>query len=411
MNGLMLPTGSKPPTTGDTGAHLGVPGRSASTSPGTAASVLLATTHLPSPQACRMSVSPPKASAKSAASLAFIPRTSRTSTVVRKPLSRCSEFELADMLDRNQRILATPLPSLEPHLSPSSAARTPPTRARERLRRETDDIRRELLAKRGLRQIRDDMSRWQIDDAKASDPRSASPTSKEALAEAMQRLSVQASAPSGSASARSIEGQRSLSDSLAWQRDTLAVKRRLAQETQNAIPGSRVQQLSYEQSLALQSAALVAERERERRAEEAAAAASVGASASRDRTHNGLPAGPAHRLGRKSISSGSNAVRKGAGSPPSGGAGRFGPCPGFGVAARRSSHTNAAPTCFDQDELATVAAATAESDYDPNDDDEEDVDEHRLPVSPSDNYEADDDPDAFRCAGDMDDMAFDNEFD
>ena len=83
--------------------------------------------------------------------------------------------------------------------------------------------------------------------------------------------------------------------------------------------------MSYEQSVALQTAALLAEMERERRADE------VRASAIKERSSNGLPSGSAHRQGRKAASSANLAHRRASGTKP------FGPCPGFGLPRRASA--------------------------------------------------------------------------
>ncbi len=106
-------------------------------------------------------------------------------------------------------------------------------------------------------------------------------------------------------------------EAFGWTRDTLAVKKRLAQASGAFLPGRKVQAMGFEQSLAIQSAALLAERERERRTDELRAKPMP---ASREKSSLGVPSGAAHRLGRKSISSCSGSMRKhsmsGSASPP-----------------------------------------------------------------------------------------------
>ncbi|EPQ26452.1 uncharacterized protein PFL1_06100 [Pseudozyma flocculosa PF-1] len=389
MNGLMLPTGSKPPLTGDTATS----DRGLATSPSAQVKPEIgfgaAAPGQPSPSAHpaphrKLSASPPHsgrivsgggagAGARSAASLAFIPRTFRSSAGIRKPLSRCSEFELADMLDRNERILSTPLPTVpaqEPATPAAHARREAQSRARERLRKETDDIRRELLAKRGVRQIQEDMSQWHVDG------RAAGAMSKEALAAAMGKLSVRADRPSASSdlacsSSSNDGGHVACNDSLAWQRDTVGVKKRLAEEVPT-FHGLRLQE-----TLALESAALVAEMDRERRAEE------VRSTNGRERTvANSLPAGPAHRLGRKSVSSASNTFRRGSGSPIFSG--------GVGIKAEEGS----------------------DEEVGDNDGDDDDAEEQRRTVSPSDFFE-DGDGDGAGGEGEgelYEEMVFEDEF-
>jgi len=96
-------------------------------------------------------------------------------------------------------------------------------------------------------------------------------------------------------------------ESFGWSRDTVGVKKRLAQSSSAYHPGRRVQAMSYEQSLAIQSAALLAERERERRTEDSRL---KGTTMARDKPSSGMPSGAAHKAGRKSISSCSGSMRK-----------------------------------------------------------------------------------------------------
>uniref|UniRef100_V5EMY4 Uncharacterized protein n=2 Tax=Kalmanozyma brasiliensis (strain GHG001) TaxID=1365824 RepID=V5EMY4_KALBG len=186
----------------------------------------------------------------------------------------CSEFELEQRLDRNERLL--------------SALETTQTPTKDRLRAETDAIRDAILSIRAMRDVNDGVSSVQLVD----------PSKEAELESALLGLSV------GEASAL---GTSPMNEAFGWSRDTVAVKKKLAQSSGAYLPGRRVQAIGYEQSLAIQSAALQAERDRERRFEEPRMKA---AAAPREKPSLGVPSGAAHRLGRKSISSCSGSMRK-----------------------------------------------------------------------------------------------------
>lgn len=300
MNGLVLPTGSKQPLRGDTAQPVSPPphvkvephakteslsptsigsapygfgslassSRPSLTSPSSHTSASTSTGH------DRAGFRSPSSSRSAAASLAFIPKTSRNSNAVQKPIHLCSEFELEQRLDRNERILST----LE----------TTQTPTKDRLRAETDAIRDAILSIRAMRNVNDGISSVQLDD----------PSKEAELESALLGLSV------GEASAL---GTSPTTEAFGWSRDTVAVKKKLAQSSGAYLPGRRVQAIGYEQSLAIQSAALQAERDRERRFEEPRIKS---AAAPRDKASLSVPSGAAHRLGRKSISSCSGSMRK-----------------------------------------------------------------------------------------------------
>ncbi|CDU24165.1 uncharacterized protein SPSC_02794 [Sporisorium scitamineum] len=303
MNGLFLPTGSKQPLRGDTSLRISSPPALVKPeSPGFSSHVKIETTSptLTSPSSHRLGSSPGKSSAlhtrgpthshiaanglrspslssngsAAAASLAFIPRTSRNSAAVQKPIHLCSEFELEQRLDRNERILST----LE-------ATQTP---TKERLRAETEAIRDAILSLRAMRDVNEGISSVQLQD----------PSKEAELESALLGLSVK--------EASNLDTSPP-SDSFGWSRDTVAVKKKLAQSSGAYLPGRKVQAIGYEQSLAIQSAALLAERERERRTEEARIKSPAVA---REKPSLGVPSGAAHKLGRKSISSCSGSMRK-----------------------------------------------------------------------------------------------------
>lgn len=304
MNGLLLPTGSKQPLRGDTSLSISPPAQLKVESPTLSSHVK---TEIPFPtstgpashgygnfaSSSRPSLKSPQShtsvststsgrsglrsqsASNGAAALAFIPKTSRNSTAVQKPIHLCSEFELEQRLDRNERILST----LE------SSAQTP---TKQRLRSETEAIRDAILSLRALRDVNDGISSVQLQD----------PSKEAELESALLGLSVQEA---------SALGTSPPSDAFGWSRDTIAVKKRLAQSSGAYHPGRKVQAMGYEQSLAIQSAALLAERERERRTEESRIKSSA---APRDKPSLGVPSGAAHKLGRKSISSCSGSMRK-----------------------------------------------------------------------------------------------------
>ncbi|GAC99277.1 hypothetical protein PHSY_006878 [Pseudozyma hubeiensis SY62] len=296
MNGLVLPIGSKQPLRGDASHHaaplspvkldssgLASLVKTEGSSPtqrafGGAANVSRASLTSPTssssvssvgssgPNALRSALS--TSSNTSAAALAFIPRTSRNSAAVQKPIHLCSEFELEQRLDRNERILST----LEATQSPT----------KDRLRLETEAIRDVILSLRAMRDVNDGISSVDLKD----------PTKEAELESALLGLSVKDAAHLGTSPP---------SDAFGWSRDTVAVKKKLAQSSGAYHPGRKVQAMGYEQSLAIQSAALLAERERERL---------KSTPAPRERPSLGVPSGAAHRLGRKSISSCSGSMRK-----------------------------------------------------------------------------------------------------
>ncbi|CBQ67957.1 conserved hypothetical protein [Sporisorium reilianum SRZ2] len=300
MNGLLLPTGSKQPLRGDTSLHISSPLSPVKPeSPGFSSHVKTETASptLTSPSAHRFGSSPGKSSASharasaatshggnglrspslssngssaAAASLAFIPRTSRNSAAVQKPIHLCSEFELEQRLDRNERILST----LE-------ATQTP---TKDRLRSETEAIRDTILSLRAMRDVNEGISSVQLQD----------PSKEAELESALLGLSVNEGSNLGTSPP---------SDSFGWTRDTVAVKKKLAQSSGAYLPGRKVQAMGYEQSLAIQSAALLAERQREE-------ARIKGPAVVRDKPSLGVPSGAAHKLGRKSISSCSGSMRK-----------------------------------------------------------------------------------------------------
>ncbi|TKY90772.1 hypothetical protein EX895_000770 [Sporisorium graminicola] len=303
MNGLLLPTGSKQPLRGDASLHNSSPPSLVKPeSPGFSSHVKTETLSptLTLPSSHRFGSSPGKSSASNmrgsavassggnglrspslssngsgaAASLAFIPRTSRNSAAVQKPIHLCSEFELEQRLDRNERILST----LE-------ATQTPTV---ERIRSETEAIRDAILSLRAMRDVNEGISSVQLQD----------PSKEAELESALLGLSVKENSHLGTSPPF---------DSFGWSRDTVAVKKKLAQSSGAYHPGRKVQAMSYEQSLAIQTAALLAERERERRTEEARIKSPAVA---RDKPSLGVPSGAAHKLGRKSISSCSGSMRK-----------------------------------------------------------------------------------------------------
>lgn len=186
----------------------------------------------------------------------------------------CSEFELEQRLDRNQRILST----LEGTQSPTKA----------RLHSETEVIRDAIRSFRALRDVNQGIFSVQINE----------PSKEAQLESALRDLSVNEA---------SVLGTSPPSEAFGWSRDTVAVKKQLALSSGAYLPGRKVQAMGYEQSLAIQSAALLAERERERRTEELRLKSTATA---RDKTSLGVPSGAAHKLGRKSISSCSGSMRK-----------------------------------------------------------------------------------------------------
>ena len=301
MNGLLLPTGSKQPLRGDTSLSISPPTQlkaedphfvghvkteiSSPTSTGPASHGFGSSRpSLKSPQS-HTSVSSTTGSVQSglrspstpqsAAALAFVPRTARNSAAVQKPIHQCSEFELEQRLDRNERILS----ALE-------ATQTP---TKDRIRLETEAIRDAILTLRAMRQVHDGISSVQLQD----------PSKEAELESALLGLSVK--------EAPSQLGTSPPADAFGWSRDTVAVKKKLAQSSGAYHPGRKVQAMGFEQSLAIQSAALLAERERERRTEESRL---KGQGAPRDKPSLGVPSGAAHKLGRKSISSCSGSMRK-----------------------------------------------------------------------------------------------------
>ncbi|SPO20224.1 uncharacterized protein UTRI_00621_B [Ustilago trichophora] len=302
MNGLLLPTGSKQPLRGDASlsisppsplkvenphftshvkAEIPSPTSTGPTSYGFGSIASSSRPSLTSPQS-HTSVSTTSSvrsglrssASNGAASLAFIPRSSRNSAVVQKPIHLCSEFELEQRLDRNERILST----LE-------ATQTP---TKDRLRAETEAIRDAILSLRAMRDVNEGISTVQLND----------PSKEAELESALLGLSVKEASHLGTSPP---------SDAFGWSRDTVAVKKRLAQSSGAYLPGRKVQTMGYEQSLAIQSAALLAERERERRTEESRLKTT---GAPRDKPSLGVPSGAAHKLGRKSISSCSGSMRK-----------------------------------------------------------------------------------------------------
>lgn len=315
MNGLLLPTGSKQPLRGDTSLHatphspvkvespiltshvkteIHSPTASAPvphdfcsitaslrpslTSPLLQTSAFITTSAAQDGLGSFSSTSSGTAAA-AAAALAFIPRTSRNSAAVQKPIHLCSEFELEQRLDRNERILST----LQATQSPT----------KDRLRSETEAIRDAILSHRAMRDVNDGVSSVQLNN----------PTKQAELESALLGLSVKDASQLGTSPP---------SEAFGWSRDTVAVKKKLAQSSGAYHPGRKVQTMGYEQSLAIQSAALLAERERERL---------KSVPPPREKPSLGVPSGAAHRLGRKSISSCSRSMRKSSAShsisPPS----------------------------------------------------------------------------------------------
>lgn len=300
MNGLLLPAGSKQPVRCDTALSISPPAHVKAeehiktepyspTSLGTTSygsgdhasssrpSQTPSASHKSAPAATshgRAGLRSPSSSRGPAAALAFIPRTSRNSNAVQKPIHLCSEFELEQRLDRNERIL--------------SALETTQTPTKDRLRVETEAIRDRIRSLRAMREVNDGISSVQLGD----------PSKEAELESALLSLSVQEA---------SALGTSPTTEAFGWSRDTVAVKKKLAQSSGAYLPGRKVQALGYEQSLAIQSAALQAERDRERRFEEPRIKSPA---ASRDKTSLGVPSGAAHRMGRKSISSCSGSMRK-----------------------------------------------------------------------------------------------------
>lgn len=302
MSGLLLPTGSKQPLRGDTALSLSPPSHTKVESPDPSG---LIKREIPSPNSAAPAsygfgsngrgsrpsmTSPPTHTSVSttssgrsghhvfsapngAAALAFIPRTARNSATVQKPISQCSEFELEQRLDRNERILST-----------LDAVQTP---TKDRLRSETEAIRNAILSLRAMRDVNDGISSVQLID----------PSKEAELESALLGLSFKEASELGTSPS---------SEAFGWSRDTVAVKKRLAQSSGAYHPGRKVQAMGYEQSLAIQTAALLAERERERRTEESRL---KGAASPREKPL-GVPSGAAHKLGRKSISSCSGSMRK-----------------------------------------------------------------------------------------------------
>ncbi|KAJ1030142.1 hypothetical protein NDA16_001054 [Ustilago loliicola] len=311
MNGLLLPTGSKQPLRGDTStlsisppaqlkvesptfsqSHVKVEKLSStstvSTTNGFGSTAGNSRPSLKSPHShtsvsttssVRSGIRSSSAS-NGAASLAFIPRTSRNSAAVQKPIHLCSEFELEQRLDRNERILST----LE----------ATPTPTKDRLRAETEIIRDAIRSFRAMRQVNDGITTVQLNE----------PSKEAELESALLGLSVQEASNLGTSPP---------AEAFGWSRDTVAVKKRLAQTSGAYHPGRKVQAIGYEQSLAIHNAALFAERERERKLEESRLKS---AAAPRDKASLGVPSGAAHKLGRKSISSCSGSMRKFSVSPP-----------------------------------------------------------------------------------------------
>lgn len=303
MNGLILPTGSQQPLRGDTSLSISPPTQLKAEAPYSPHNVK---PEFPSPvstetsyygyasntSGSRQPVTPSQsrtsessvgttqsgrrgsAAASGAASLAFIPRSSRNSAAVQKPIHLCSEFELEQRLDRNERILST----LE-------SAQTP---TKDRLRAESQVIRDAIRNLRAMRDVNDAISSVQLND----------PSKEAELESALLTLSVQEASHFGTSPP---------SEAFGWTRDTVGVKKRLAQASGAYHPGRKVQAMGYEQSLAIQSAALLAERERERKFEDARVKSPA---ATRERPSLSVPAGAAHKLGRKSISSCSGSMRK-----------------------------------------------------------------------------------------------------
>ena len=291
MNGLLLPSGSKQPLRGDAALSVASPiqlkAEESSSLPHTKAEVPSPTStapvshglesvagssrsHLTSSQS-RPGVSAagggrsgPRGSSasSSAAALAFIPKTARNSAAVQKPVHLCSEFELEQRLDRNERILST----LEATKSPT----------KDRLRAETELIRDAIRSIRAMRDVNDGISTVKLDN----------PSNEAELESALLGLTVKESSQLGTSPP---------TESFGWSRDTVGVKKRLAQSSGTYHPGRKVQAMSYEQSLAIQSAALLAERERERRIEDSRLKSTTN---------------PRDKLARKSISSCSSSMRK-----------------------------------------------------------------------------------------------------
>ncbi|SPC63894.1 uncharacterized protein UHOD_00839 [Ustilago sp. UG-2017b] len=306
MNGLLLPTGSKQPLRGDTSnlsisppaqlkvenstfspnhvkvENLSPPSPRVPTTTGFAGIVGSSRPSVKSPQSRTSfptTTSVPSGIRNSsvsngAASLAFIPRTSRNSAAVQKPIHLCSEFELEQRLDRNERILST----LE----------ATPTPTKDRLRAETEILRDAIRSLRAMREVNDGITTVQLSD----------PSKEAELESALLGLSVHEASNLGTSPPLEVFG---------WSRDTVAVKKKLAQSSGAYQPGRKVQAMGFEQSIAIQNAAILAERERERRMEESRLKS---AAAPRDKASLGVPSGAAHRLGRKSISSYSGSMRK-----------------------------------------------------------------------------------------------------
>ncbi|SNX81878.1 uncharacterized protein MEPE_00583 [Melanopsichium pennsylvanicum] len=299
MNGLLLPTGSKQPLRGDTSLSISPPsqlkvegpillshvkakplsptatGPSATGFEGPSSGAHPSLTSSHSHTSVSMTSSGLRSPASHGpASLAFIPRTSRNSAIVQKPIHLCSEFELEQRLDRNERILS----ALETTRSPT----------KDRLRQETEAIRDAILSLRAMRNVNEGISTVQLND----------PSKEAELESALLGLSVK-EAPNF--------GTSPPAETFGWSRDTVAAKKRLAQSSGAYLPGRKVQAIGYEQSLAIQTAALLAERDRERSLEDSRLKSSA---ATREKPSPGVPSGAAHKLGRKSISSCSGNMRK-----------------------------------------------------------------------------------------------------
>ncbi|PWN46577.1 hypothetical protein IE53DRAFT_382776 [Violaceomyces palustris] len=331
MNGLILPVGSDPP-------HRSPPSPSSPVDPFPPVSVKqegrqeqrVAFTHPSDQQLSAPSTfphqtnsttgpPPPLRSPTTAhpASLAFIPRTSRTSAGIRKPLNQYKEFELVDLLATHEAALKSQTnPSRNSPTAPLLQARIQAeAEKRQRLLKRADEIRNELETRRNVRHLGHGLGRWRLQDS--SDP----PGAKRDLSDQMSRLTVGvaagssaccSSSSSSSPAAAAVPGEHL---SYGYDNDTLSVKKQLVEESSVHNPKHRVQQLSYAHSVALQSAALAAEMELEKKAE----ASRNRALQSKQPPHLTLAQTRPRRLARSS----------GPTSPA-----RIGPCPGFGRGPR-----------------------------------------------------------------------------
>lgn len=196
MNGITLPTGQRPPE-----YHTAQPTNALVRHDPVIASVSArADRELRAleqqAQALSLAAGPsqpsPIRTSRSATAAAFIPRTSRNSAGVRKPLSRCTEGELSNMLDRNERLLADP-----------DVARRLPASAQGQLRADTEAYRSQLQELRSIREISNGVRGVALkSDQKEMD-------------EAMRDMRLRESSPGR----RPSRGE-----------DTLAIKRRLREE-------------------------------------------------------------------------------------------------------------------------------------------------------------------------------------